>query len=354
MSYEWHVEFALRFRDRGDLQNVVQGRGAFSPIHDLYARLQLLAQSVADANWNTDAKSLSVREERPPRRSKVEIPQTYQRLTLRYHDRPERTLYTDFVQQQLKTYALLGFVTPRLGEADLALLPPFSFFLYLPFTLAAPYLSKDDEPFYVHENPLRKEHTLRVPLMESTSWKGAFRAALRYRLQAEDADPRLVRLLGNPKGADEGFCRGRLIFFPTFFDALEVEVINPHSRQTSAGSQPIHMEAVPPGARGVFALLYVPVTTPPADAGPDRAIALEDLMITLRTAYTLLMERGFGAKTASGMGRAASEIPEVKGTRGYLLLHFREKETPQRREFATLPALLEMSDAIRKQQGGER
>jgi len=324
MSYEWQAEFALRFNNRQDLKDVVEGRGDFAPIGDLYARLQLLAQSVADSNWNTDAKSLSGREERPPRGGTVEIPYTYQRIALRYHDRPDRTRYTEYVARQMSEYTALGFTTPRLTEADLARLPPLSFFLYIPFTLATPYLSKDDGPFYVHENPVRKEHVLRVPLMGSTSWKGAFRTALRYHLQADDNDPRIVRLLGNSKGAEEGFRRGRLSFFPTFFDALEVGVINPHSRETSAGSQPIHIEAVPAGAHGVFALLYGPIipsgVETPLPAWDD---VLEDLKWVGEAAHTLLAETGFGAKTGSGMGRAKEEVAGA-----YLLVHRWIEATP--------------------------
>ncbi len=315
MSYEWHPEFALGFSNRQDLKDVVEGRGKFAPVQDLYARLQLLAQSVEESKWNTDAKALSKREPRPLS-GKVEIPYTYQRLTLRYHDRKKRTVYTDYIRRQMKGYADLGFVTPALTKDDLARLPPFSFFLYVPFTLASPYLSKDDEPFYVHENPVRKEHVLRVPLMSGTSWKGAFRAALRYRLEAGDDDPRIIRLLGSQKGVEKGFRRGRLSFFPTFFDALEVEVINPHSRETCAGTQPIHIEAVPPGAHGVFALLYLPVITGHA-AGPlpEWDEVVDDLSLVGQAAYTLLAELGFGAKTHSGMGRAGGGIPGA-----YLLL----------------------------------
>ena len=150
----------------------------------------------------------------------------------------------------METYAPLGFATPRLTETDLSCLPEHSFFLYVPFTLAAPYISQDDEPFYVHENPVRKDHVIRVPIVGSTSWKGSFRAALRWALGINDEDPLVVRLLGNPKGEGENFRRGRLSFYPTFFDALEVQVINPHLRETGAGDKPIHIEGVPRGPKG--------------------------------------------------------------------------------------------------------
>jgi len=363
MSYEWHVKFALDLRpwrsmearirtqleqrgkkptrskieERGkqELHPVVKGSETFVPVGDLYSRFSLLSQTVGEKEgddkqntWNTLAKSVYLEEV------------------------IQRRQYDAYIKTMNSYLHDLGLLTPALTEADLACLPRFSFFLYVPFTLAAPYLSKDDEPFYVHENPVRKEHVLRVPLMASTSWKGTFRAALRYHLQGDDNDPRIVRLLGNSKGAEEGFRRGRLSFFPTFFDALEVEVINPHSRETSAGSQPIHIEAVPPGAHGVFALLYVPAIAPPADAGSDRSTVLDDVLITLRTTYTLLVELGFGAKSASGMGRAKLTIPRMARERGYFLLPLGKGDAPLHLPIESLRDLLGVSQYIEEQRGG--
>ncbi|HID65327.1 MAG TPA: hypothetical protein EYP49_21630 [Anaerolineae bacterium] len=315
-GYEWQAEFALRFDSIDELKHVVEGTGRFSMVKDVYARLQLLAQSVADRDWNTAAKSLSQKEERPSR-GMVEIPYTYQRLTLRYNDRPEQTVYDEYIKQQRELYSPTLLSTPRLEEADLARLPEYSFFLYVPFTLAAPYLSKDDVPFYLHENPVRKDRVFRVPMVSGASWKGAFRAALRYVLRADDSDPYLIRLLGNPRGEGKDFRRGRLVFFPTFFDKLEVEVINPHSRETGAGTQPIPIEGVGKGGRGEFALLYVPIA--PADPSgplPSWEGVLEDLKWVARATYWLLAESGVGAKSASGMTRAESGIAGA-----YLLIH---------------------------------
>ena len=60
------------------------------------------------------------------------------------------------------------------------------------------------------------------------------------------------------KMAWEGYRRGRLMFYPTFFKKLGLEVINPHDRETGAGTLPIYLETVPKGAKGTFSLLYVP------------------------------------------------------------------------------------------------
>jgi hypothetical protein len=322
MSYEWHATFALRPRDWGDLEDAIQGRGRFSPVDDLYARLQLLAQSVEDSGWNTDAKAKSKTQRLHGR--KVEIPISYQWVTKLYHECPQQTRYTGYAGEQLERYGALGFSTPALGQEDLARLPLYSFFLSVPFALAAPYISKDDEPFYVHENPVRKDPVIRVPIVSSTGWKGAFRAALRWELNAEDDDDDVVRLVGNAKGAEEGFRRARLHFYPTFFDALQVGVINPHDRESGAGTQPIYIEQVPRGARGAFALLYAPIVPDtPSDPLPGWEDALRDLELVGRAARALLTDLGFGAKTGSGMGRAGERVPGA-----YLLMHRGEEPDP--------------------------
>ena len=337
MSYEWHAEFRLKLepwdkmeqkakeelekrlgrypkreenkkearkRAKGELHPVIRGEGSFKPVKkDPYARLQLLSQTVGiladpdrkENEWNTSAKIV------------------YTDATL-----PKNSDYNQFIKEEGFEYLrCLNLSTPALTETDLALLPANSFFLYIPFTLATPYISKDDEPFYVHENPVRKDHVIRVPLVGSSSWKGTFRAAARWSLKADDKDQRIRRLLGNPKEEKGNFQRGRLSFYPTFFDALEVGVINPHSRETGAGTQPIYIEEVPRGANGVFALLYVPIVPEnPKVPLPGLEEIYEDLNLVGQGVYTMLAELGFGAKTGSGMGRAEEDIPGA-----YLLVH---------------------------------
>jgi hypothetical protein len=325
MSYEWQVEFRLQLapwrrleqdarteltRREGrpprhrELRSAVESRAratllnaARAPVDDAYAHLQLLAQTVTDTDWSTKAKEVY--------REEVALPRSGQ------------LSYSGYIGRVTEDYAALGFATPKLDGRDLVRLPAHSFFLYVPFTLAAPYISQDDAPLYIHENPVRKDHVIRVPIVSSTSWKGAFRAALRWRLEVEDDDDRVVCLMGNAKGAAEGFRRGRLSFYSTFFDALEVGMINPHDRRSGAGTQPIHIERVPRGATGAFALLYTPIVPDArSEALPTWRDVLHDLDLVGQASYTLLAELGFGAKTGSGMGRVAPEIPD-----SYLRIH---------------------------------
>lgn len=81
-------------------------------------------------------------------------------------------------------------------------LPILSFVLRIPFQLSKPYLSKDECDFHLLDNPLRREKVFRTPMVASTSWKGALRAAL-WQLGRRETDPTIIRLFGNPRGSDE-------------------------------------------------------------------------------------------------------------------------------------------------------
>jgi CRISPR-associated protein Cmr2 len=54
--------------------------------------------------------------------------------------------------------------------------------------------------------------------------------------------------------------RGRLVFYPTFFDEVNLDVITPHDRKTKTPSRgPIYFETVPLKKRGkiVFLIYYI-------------------------------------------------------------------------------------------------
>jgi CRISPR-associated protein Cmr2 len=154
-------------------------------------------------------------------------------------------------------------------------------------------------------------------MVAPTTWKGNLRAALRQEKEittetAEREHKSLVRLFGNVKGEeDQGkFRAGRLRFFPTFFDDIGLEVINPHSRESGAGEQPIYLECVPRGAGGTFTLFYVPfdlLDKPKREAQQQLA---SDLKMALNSVWAMMRKYGFGAKTASGFGIAKRRFHE--------------------------------------------
>ncbi|MBI4673596.1 MAG: CRISPR-associated protein [Chloroflexi bacterium] len=274
---------------------------------------------------------------------------------------PKQTRYTkELIKKERERLTALGLWKPV--APDLARLPHGSWFLQFQFTLAKPYISKDDNAFYVSDsvNPVRKDKVFQVPMVAASSWKGVLRwTAMHTRLFDQEwtmeqfAEERFAQamLFGDEKGLEEeseqaqdaqdfaGYidglnhdaqaiyrgklrehfrCRsdeplprhsGRLLCYPTFFDLIGIEVINPHSRQTKAGSQPIYLECAPIGARGTFTLLYVPLDSREAD--DIREQAEQDLATVTETITEVMLTYGFSAKRTSGFGTARDEITEL-------------------------------------------
>ena len=271
----------------------------------------------------------------------------------------QRGHFNQYIDKQLRLLRSLGLNPPSLP--NMAALPPRSWFLQLTFTLARPWISKDDDPFYVAEsvNPVRKDKVFKVPTMSAASWKGLLRWTvmhIRLALKKNELSPakfaqeRVVQtlLFGDEKGEEPGQTKdfaayldalkpearhdyerllrahyklssddpfphhsGRLMFYPTFFDLIDVEVINPHSRKTRAGTHPIYLECVPQRAKGTFSLLYVPFDLIGADEVEIRSQALEDLQLVAEGLQAMFLTYGFSAKRTSGYGVAEDEI--VKG-----------------------------------------
>lgn len=191
---------------------------------------------------------------------------------------------------------------------DPSIFPHGTWAARITFTLKKPYISRDDKEFYILDNPVKKEWVFKVPYVAPAQWKGALRAAMRrlrgYTTWEEEADDeQMVRLFGNVKGEEQDFSRGYLHFYPTFFDKIGIEVINPHDRRTGAGRNPIYFECVPAGTVGTFTILYVPMGVRTVSEND----AEEDIKAVARGIRAMLTEYGFGAKTSSGYG-----VAEVK------------------------------------------
>ncbi len=196
------------------------------------------------------------------------------------------------------------FETPKI---DLGILPTYSFVIQFTFTLAQPYISRDEQDFYIIDNPVRKDKVFGLPYVASTSWKGCLRAALSHLKQVDNETIQhkdLSRLFGNEKGEEDQqkFQAGRLFFFPTFFTKKSLEIINPQDRKLRVGTLPIPFESVPVGSEGNFTLLYVPFNS--ADMDTENALkqATKDLRLVVRGLYAMFRVYGFGAKTHSGFG----------------------------------------------------
>jgi CRISPR-associated protein Cmr2 len=188
-----------------------------------------------------------------------------------------------------------GF-TPKLSDLDR--LPSLSFMLRIPFKLRKPYLSKDDRTFHLLENSVHKDKVFQTPMVAPTGWKGALRATF-WQLGHQENSEQIIRLFGNEREEEDHkkLKSGQLYFYPTFFDKIELEVINPHDRKTGIGKTgPIFLECVPANATGEFILLYVPF-----GAVKSEEVAA-DLKLVVEGIQAMLTVYGFGAKTSSGFG----------------------------------------------------
>ncbi len=188
------------------------------------------------------------------------------------------------------------------------------------FELLTSWYSKDDRFFHPLDNPVRKDRVFGVPFMSAASWKGLLRWACRMQADLQKhleqgkrfkewKDPNwILHLFGNEKGEEEYFHQGALVFYPTWFDRIGFELINPHSRERRAGTKPIYYEVVPPGAKGTLYLLYAPWPGMKPAADPT-----EFLPKLLEAIETLLTTYGISAKRTVGWGTA--KIMEWKAFR---------------------------------------
>lgn len=288
------------------------------------------------------------------------------------HQRGHRS--NDYEQRviapRLKLMNDLKLLNPIPGEA-LSRLPACFSFLQISFTLSEPYISRDDEAFYIIDNPLKKEKVFSVPYIAPASWKGNLRWTtmfLRLALPLEQKKRELLDSVNEVQakkeceayavtlaeervrqtllfGLEQGWqeeksdgwtkyldslmgeraekkyrellrsrfdvtgdeqiphVQGRLQFFPTYLDKIDLAVINPHDRKTRTGKQPIYFEVSPAGARGVFSLLYTPFDLT-GDELACRAAAQGDLEAVIEGVRGMLCDYGFSAKKSSGFGVA--------------------------------------------------
>jgi len=236
-------------------------------------------------------------------------------------------------------------------EIDLAILPAYTFVIQFTLTLAQPYISRDEQDFYIIDNPVRKDKVFGLPYVASTSWKGSLRAAL-WRLAHREEDERIRRLFGNKKGAEdqENFRAGRLYFYPTFFTHKSLEIINPQDRRLRSGKDPILFESVPKDTPGVFTLLYVPFDLIGKNEQETRTEVAGDLQLVADGLQAMFRTYGFGAKTSSGFGLARETLYPT----GILRLQANTSATQKQEKVASpqpappgLPRYLEATGRLR-------
>ncbi len=199
----------------------------------------------------------------------------------------------------------------KTDSTALDILPPYSFIIEFDFTLEKPYISKDDENFTIIENSIKRERILDCPYIPGSTWKGCLRSALWHEGMKED-DEQITRIFGNERLTNESYRQGRLHFFPSFFDKVDYEIVNPHDRKTRAGTVPILIESIPLGANSKFSLLYVPFDLAGKEKEESAKQMLEDLKVIAKGIEAMFTVYGFGAKTSSGYGIASNIVKSGK------------------------------------------
>ena len=226
-------------------------------------------------------------------------------------------------------------------------LPKYSIYIQIHFTLKKPYLSKDDDDFYIIDNPIVKDKVFKLPMVRPTTWKGALRFAA-IKVFEEEFDKSnwkekrslLVRLFGNEKDTLENYLNkfiadklgkdtnhvkeefekylmekgfvskevpsrlGRLFFYPTFFEEISLDVITPLSRETKTPVRgPIYFETVPENAKDIFRLLYYPFDLIAKGELDEIGKEMKDDLVFLAKALKkMFYETGFSARKSSGFG----------------------------------------------------
>jgi len=286
MSFDFYTHFPCEEKEQ--IKNLAQNE----KIKSIYSRIKIISKALGTENLKDIAKEAH--------KDLVHKTDKTDQKTDKTDQKDKDNPYSLYLQKEINLLDSLNLRNPLMP--DLSSLPSCSFFLQLPIKLEKPYLSKDDDEFYPNENPIRKDKVFKVPMVSPSTWKGNLRRVICERCEPHEA----ARLLGHEKGEEDekNLRQGRLFFYPTFFDKIDLEVINPHSRKTRAGTHPIYFECAPVNATGTFSLLYIPFDLIGRFEVEEeiKKEPFEDLQITLGAVKTMMLEHGFSAKKTSGFG----------------------------------------------------
>lgn len=195
---------------------------------------------------------------------------------------------------------------------DLKYLPKNSVLIKISFTLKKPYTSKDEGEFHIidgriFENPIVRDKFTGLPMVRPSTWKGHLRFAAEKVEKVDDENmnketrDRIIRRLFGSKPDDENALKGRLYFFPTFFEEeARRDVITPLKRDTRTPARgPISLEVMKSKAKGEFHLLYIPY---PKGKEFKEGEIKEDLKFLAEALKLMFYTYGFSAKKTSGFG----------------------------------------------------
>ncbi len=190
-------------------------------------------------------------------------------------------------------------------------LPQNTVLITVSFTLKKPYISKGEGEFNlinpddtnITNNPIVRDKLTGLPMVRSTSWKGHLRFAAE-KVKKDAYEEKIINRLFGPAGEDGELNKGRLRFFPTFFEknAAKEDVITPLSRENRTpvkGKSPIKLEVIPKETKGELHILYFPY---PKGRDYREDEVGEDLKFLSKALAAMLFQYGFSAKKTSGFG----------------------------------------------------
>jgi len=256
---------------------------------------------------------------------------------------------------------------------SLSVLPAGSAILTLKFRLLSPLLTKDDDPFYLFDNPVRRDHIFGVPYLAAASVKGLSfdayqRAFPNQGVMDETADlkPPLAKNLARTRQfrlkdgnqsharrlfglADDGvqvkFSQaGRLHFGPVWFPSVQYLVMNPMDPAKGIGTIPIQFEAIAPlmadGKTPVEAELHVFYFNPAGAPESDTATVRGDLARWLAAVAAWWPVMGLGAKRLAGYG-AIEPVSAICQARDW-------PDSPGKQEFNGKDSWMKLAEFIAK------
>ena len=197
----------------------------------------------------------------------------------------------------------------RAAVSVLADLPPAAWSLACQLQLATDFFSKDECTFGMTENPIRRDRALGDFVIAASGWKGALRGAFRA-LHGDGTAPE-TRLFGPAKrdaGDDDqdGLARGRLIIHPTIIpysaERTRLRIINPHSRKTKTGKNPIIYEVISRDTQCGLEMLYLPWAWTELEPETHLRQVAEDVQALAPALKAMCECLGVGGKTSSGFG----------------------------------------------------
>jgi len=341
MIYDFYATFQIERKEptkgKKEINDLTGCSGKYSEITDVLSRIMLLTTAYAIKGKIPDRKN------RPNRIA----PDVYAKVGERDRSAGLKALihlngaYNIYLQCKLSKLSDLGINSP----IDSSPLPKGSWILEFPITLSSPFMSKGDISFYIIENPVRKSKIFGIPFTSAMAWKGNLRwammkvslepaancpnkyARIRFRhmllfgtekgwkeekswndylnklcSNAKERYENMIKKKFNKTNVKDVHVQGMLHFYPTFWDKMDMIVINPQDRKTKTGRNPIYFEVVPAGAKGIFRLVYIPFYWFGCSKEDLKRRIIEDLRDVVAGVKGMMKIYGFSAKKSSGFG----------------------------------------------------